>query len=447
MMCFPLPARCGGPAGFLPVLLVLLVGFLLGACRGGEGATGSRDAATRPLKAPDKVDSMLDLRHARGFAVAWREGLAHVYVGNGAAMEAQAADGAKAVDRDSIEAVLLQSDQSFHYILLPKTASNAEEKLHATWPDAQILHTPVQRAALVSTTHSALFSALGAQDAVAGLAWSGNAFDPVLRARAKTGSLANLGLDADIHMEAVLALNPDMVMTYTTTDPAYGAYAKLRALDLPVVVNGEFKEPHPLAQAEWVRLAGLLLDRARMADTLFAGVEQRYRAWQDSAQLWIDRSNIKPRVFTGMDWQGQWTVPQGQSFPARYLADADGAYLWAESPGRGSLFLDVEQVLDKALDAEYWLHPGAARSLAHLEAADPRVRHFEAFQTGQVYNNDARLSPAGGNDYWESAVVRPDRVLRDLVLILHARPKGNGHTEDAREITERLFYYRKLPRR
>ncbi len=35
----------------------------------------------------------------------------------------------------------------------------------------------------------------------------------------------------------------------------------------------------------------------------------------------------------------------------------------------------------------------------------------------KVYNNNLRLTPEGGNDYWESAVVHPDIVLRDLIKI------------------------------
>ncbi|KAA4018555.1 iron ABC transporter substrate-binding protein, partial [Bacteroides ovatus] len=38
---------------------------------------------------------------------------------------------------------------------------------------------------------------------------------------------------------------------------------------------------------------------------------------------------------------------------------------------------------------------------------------------GEVYNNNARTNTAGGNDYYESAVVNPDIVLRDLVKIFH----------------------------
>jgi iron complex transport system substrate-binding protein len=40
-------------------------------------------------------------------------------------------------------------------------------------------------------------------------------------------------------------------------------------------------------------------------------------------------------------------------------------------------------------------------------------------KNGHVFNNDARSSLAGGNDYWESGTVRPDLVLADLIEVFH----------------------------
>ena len=37
----------------------------------------------------------------------------------------------------------------------------------------------------------------------------------------------------------------------------------------------------------------------------------------------------------------------------------------------------------------------------------------------KVYNNNRRRTEAGGSDFWESGIVRPDIILQDLVTILH----------------------------
>ena len=54
-------------------------------------------------------------------------------------------------------------------------------------------------------------------------------------------------------------------------------------------------------------------------------------------------------------------------------------------------------------------------------------------RNGDVYNNTLRTTPSGGNDFYESAVVNPDLLLRDLVKIFHPEL-----------IEEDFVYYKKL---
>jgi iron complex transport system substrate-binding protein len=117
---------------------------------------------------------------------------------------------------------------------------------------------------------------------------------------------------------------------------------------------------------------------------------------------------------------------------ARLLGDAGGAYLWGGDTTAGGVPSSFEAVLVRARDADVWLHPSDWRSLAECLRQDARFEGFGAFRRGDVYNNDARLRPDGANDYWESGVARPDRVLADLVSIFHG-------SEDS------LHYYRRLP--
>lgn len=42
-----------------------------------------------------------------------------------------------------------------------------------------------------------------------------------------------------------------------------------------------------------------------------------------------------------------------------------------------------------------------------------------AYQSGNIYNNNARLNEFGSNDYWENGLANPDVVLADLIKILH----------------------------
>lgn len=84
-------------------------------------------------------------------------------------------------------------------------------------------------------------------------------------------------------------------------------------------------------------------------------------------------------------------------------------------------------------EADVWLNVGMATTLDELKIMNPKFKDAKAIQENEVYNNNLRLTPEGGNDYWESAVVHPDIVLRDLIKILHPEL-----------VTEDLYYYRHL---
>ncbi|NJK94130.1 MAG: hypothetical protein HC905_03615 [Bacteroidales bacterium] len=59
---------------------------------------------------------------------------------------------------------------------------------------------------------------------------------------------------------------------------------------------------------------------------------------------------------------------------------------------------------------------------------------MKSFRENKVFNFTARMSPGGGNDFWESGVVHPDWVLKDLIAIFHPHLLPN-HT---------FVYYQKL---
>ncbi|KAA6313828.1 iron complex transport system substrate-binding protein, partial [termite gut metagenome] len=50
---------------------------------------------------------------------------------------------------------------------------------------------------------------------------------------------------------------------------------------------------------------------------------------------------------------------------------------------------------------------------------DKRYILFKAYQRRNVYNTFRRTTPAGGNDYWENGVARPDLLLSDMIKICH----------------------------
>ena len=83
--------------------------------------------------------------------------------------------------------------------------------------------------------------------------------------------------------------------------------------------------------------------------------------------------------------------------------------------------------------ADYWINVGMASTLDELKAVNPKFTDAKSVREKTAYNNNLRLTATGGNEYWESAVVRPDIVLRDLIHIFHPEL-----------VSDSLYYYRHL---
>jgi iron complex transport system substrate-binding protein len=69
-------------------------------------------------------------------------------------------------------------------------------------------------------------------------------------------------------------------------------------------------------------------------------------------------------------------------------------------------------------EAPVWINVNVD-SISRLIAAEARYSIFRALKEQRVYSIFNRTNPQGGNDFWEGAVVRPDKVLADLLAIAH----------------------------
>ena len=124
-------------------------------------------------------------------------------------------------------------------------------------------------------------------------------------------------------------------------------------------------------------------------------------------------------LFMGFPWKGTWYMSGGKSFQAKLFKDAQGYYLWADSPKESGMPLNIETVIEKAINADVWLNTNSINSLEEIKSSDERFTAFKAFKSGRVFNFNKRVNISGGNDYWESGVVHPDWILRDLIKIFH----------------------------
>jgi iron complex transport system substrate-binding protein len=278
-----------------------------------------------------------------------------------------------------------------------------------------VIPLPVKRVVCMSTTHVAMLDALGETGAIVGISGSDYITNPGLRRRMEKGELKDVGADQSLNYELILSLHPDLVMAYGIGAEVSGLVQRLEGLGIPVILNGDYLEDQPLGKAEWIRFVAAFFGRDREADSIFSTVSAAYARYRD---LVADREE-KPTVMTGLPWKDAWYIPGGRSFAAAYIRDAGGTYLWEDLDSREAVPLDLESIYSRAAAADIWINCGAAASLAEIGRTDRRLARFRPVSTGRVFNNNARINPAGGNDFWESGVMAPQLILADLIRIFH----------------------------
>jgi iron complex transport system substrate-binding protein len=146
------------------------------------------------------------------------------------------------------------------------------------------------------------------------------------------------------------------------------------------------------------------------ADSIYESVSQAYKA--------LTTSQIGERsIMSGMAFRGTWYMPSGNTFMGKLFRDAGANYRYANHQSTASLPLSVEQVLHDFADADVWVGCDAL-TLDEVASIDVKHTWFRAYQTGNVYHFRKRTLPSGANDFWESGVVHPERILQDLRNIL-----------------------------
>ena len=270
---------------------------------------------------------------------------------------------------------------------------------------------PLRRVVCMSSTHIAFLDAVGQVDVVKGA----SGLDFITNPAIHSGDVREVGYDNQLNYETIVALRPDVVFVYGLTGEN-AAVTKLRQLGIPVVYIADYLENDPLGRAEWIVPFGLMTGRMEEAVAQFMHTENEYSALAENVAGSTDR---RPRVMLNAPYKDVWYLPGDRSYMVRLLNDAGSDYLGKGEDTDVSRPVSAEKALLLMAEADYWLSPGMARDLSQLRADNHRFATLPVVQDGRVYNNNARITPMGGSDFWESGAVHPDIVLADLIRILH----------------------------
>ncbi|MFV0345834.1 MAG: ABC transporter substrate-binding protein [Bacteroidales bacterium] len=291
----------------------------------------------------------------------------------------------------------------------------------------QVIKGDAKRIVCMSSSHVAMLDAAGAVKYVVGV--SGIDFISNKYISSHTDSIADVGYDGGIDYEKLVGISPDLVLLYgvrgaSTMEP------KLRELDIPFIYIGEYLEESPLGKAEWLVAVSELIGKRTDGEEYFKDIPTRYNKLKAQAAA---ANSDKPTVMLNAPYGDSWFMPSTASYMARLIADAGGEYLYDKNTSTSSLAIDLEEAYFLTQQADVWINVGGLSSLEEFKTAYPKFADAPCVVAGQIYNSTKRINPSGGNDFWESGVVNPDLILRDLTKIFHPEI-----------ISDDFYYYLKL---
>jgi iron complex transport system substrate-binding protein len=296
---------------------------------------------------------------------------------------------------------------------------------------ATVIRVPVSKIICMSSTHLSMITALGENRSIKGISGTNYIYNRELKSAVDSGYIEEIGYDAGINSEVILKINPDLIMMYGIGSESSGYVGKISELGIRVMYNADYLETDPVGKAEWIKVFGALYCKEKLADSIYTSIANSY----DSIKTFIaENTKTRPSVLLGLPFRDTWFISPGNSYISTLISDAGGEYIWGNTKSSTSMPYSFETVFLRSLKADFWLNTGTAAVKNEISAFDHRLEKLPCFIAGNIYNNTKRMSPGGGNDYWESGTLNPHIILRDIASILHP---GLFAGSD-------LVYYRKI---
>ncbi|MGV6831548.1 MAG: ABC transporter substrate-binding protein [bacterium] len=303
------------------------------------------------------------------------------------------------------------ADKTFTYAI---TSSESTKNAFDKEKYDGVIELPLTNIVATSTTHIPFLELLNEEHALVGFPGCDYISSEKTRNRINAGKITELGATDGMNTEVLLELQPNAIITFGV-DGTNKSLSVIQVAKIPILYNGDWMEDSPLAKAEWIKFFGVLFDKQDQASVIFKQIESDYL---EAKKLALQASK-SPTVMAGAMHKDVWYLPNGKSPEALFLNDANAHYLWKNTEGNGSLALSIENVIEKAQNADIWISPSYYRDYQSLGSASEHYDLFKPFKEKQIYSFTNTTGETGGVLYYELGVARPDLVLKDLIKICH----------------------------
>lgn len=270
-----------------------------------------------------------------------------------------------------------------------------------------VMSSAAKRVIATSTTHLPALSLLNLEEFLVGFQGTTYIFNPAFN-KQKIKEIS-----FDLNPEELLDLKPDLVIAYRENLRRPERLGELRKLNIPVVLNHELNETHPLARAEWLIFISSFFNKEKEALIIFNDIHSNYtKIKNDLAKV------AKKSVLIGDIQNGFWNTSGSLSDFALLVSDAGGVLFLDQlsTPSNKTQKLSLEKVLSLKGTPDFWLTQNNWKDKRLLK----RDSRYNLFSKIPVLNYSKKLNSNGYSDYWETGVARPDLLLLDLAQVIHA---------------------------
>ena len=272
-----------------------------------------------------------------------------------------------------------------------------------------VMSAHAKRFIATSTTHLPFLKVFSLENTLIGFQGVNYIYDPVL------GAQKIKNINYQMNPEELISLKPDLVMAYSANLASEKRLKDLRALQIPIVLNRDFQEQHPLARAEWIVFSAVFFSKDREAQKFFKEIEVNYLKIKNTK-----KTNM-PVVLVGDIQNGKWATCGGLSDLAILITDAGGTLLLNRANAETQYF-SLEEVLTVKNNPQIWLTQNTWENKSKINS-DSRYNRFKKIH---AYNNNKLVNTSGFNDYWETALSRPDLLVGELYGIFHPNPNAKN---------------------
>ncbi len=358
----------------------------------------------------DYFSQKTEILHAENFSVSYHK--------NYKVVKARVGYGAAAQDADSAS-----WSRAFTDVMVLVQRGTPVPALTGELEGAHVIEIPVNTIAGNADDAPTRFIALGVTDKLLGLGHE-NVYDSALRARFEAKELKPIGPSwhTGPNLEMLVALKPEVTLLTAASLTQAEGVERTRQLGLKAAPEFSWSEKTYLGQLEWIKYDALFLNEEDKANAFFEDIKTRCEAL---GQLVKNRTD-KPGALWGMHSKsGNWTVrSNGGIAQLMKIAGAvnpfeDGNAAITETKANGlseGITIPDEQVLQKARDVDFIF---SFQSTTENWPPQRYMDVFPAYNQDQIYHHFKRFKDYGASDWYQTAPMRPDLLLSDLIKLFY----------------------------